>query len=283
MKNQIKISFIIPFYNGYKYLEEAIDSIKALDINKEIIIVNDGEIDIKIKSTKVIKNSKNMGSGFSRNVGIKNISKDSTHIFFIDSDDIISSSDFIDEIIKKPEDIIDFNYREWYRNKKIINKGFAIKNKYKNQIWGMSIPTKLLDDDFLWRENQNNDSSIKHRIMKKLPIIESEIIAVDYRIRKSSVIHSKFSENRATQEVMGIISQIKDHTFDISEYNSAYFELYIHKSSFSKKKYIELMDLIPRGDIRFQTKFNAFFYRLINFWKLKNIIKSIIFNRKMFK
>lgn len=95
----LKISVIIPSFNRFKYLLNAIDSVKKQTYkNIEIIVVNDGSTDISymdnnIENVKFInldKNSKIL-FGFSninyvRNIGIKN--SNGHYIAFLDDDDI---------------------------------------------------------------------------------------------------------------------------------------------------------------------------------------------------
>ena len=97
MKDDIKISVILPVYNSEKYV---IDTLKSLDNQTfpyhEIIIINDGstdnsEIIIKgyIQGRKKIKyiSQENMKQGYTRNLGIKKAS--GNYILFIDADDFL--------------------------------------------------------------------------------------------------------------------------------------------------------------------------------------------------
>lgn len=107
MKNQIKISVIIPVYNTQKYIKRCIDSV----INQtykdiEIIIINDGSTDkslieiqrySSLKNVKIIDLKNNIGLGASRNIGIKQSSGD--YITFVDSDDWLDSNFISDNLI----------------------------------------------------------------------------------------------------------------------------------------------------------------------------------------
>lgn len=97
MKNQPKISVIVPVYNTEKYLLKCLDSILNQTLNDiEVIVVNDGSIDnsqliiddLKLKDNRIISIQKeNGGLSDARNVGI-DIAK-GEFIAFIDSDDYI--------------------------------------------------------------------------------------------------------------------------------------------------------------------------------------------------
>ncbi len=91
-----KISIIVPAYNSEDTIEKCISSILNQTYkNLELIIINDGSTDntskilksFKDKRIKII-NQKNHGTGYSRNVGIKNSTGD--YLTFVDSDDTIT-------------------------------------------------------------------------------------------------------------------------------------------------------------------------------------------------
>ncbi len=95
----MKLSVIIPLYNGSSTIEKTINSInfKLLDFIDEIIIYNDGSIDNskKIVGNLIKKNNKiklynsevNRGGGYARNFAI-NKAKNKL-IFVLDSDDLV--------------------------------------------------------------------------------------------------------------------------------------------------------------------------------------------------
>lgn len=91
----IKVSIIIPVYNGEKYLSQAVESLLCQTVKEcEFIFVNDGSIDksyellqeysIKDKRIKVI-NQENRGVSAARNEGLKVAT--GKYIGFMDADD----------------------------------------------------------------------------------------------------------------------------------------------------------------------------------------------------
>ncbi|MBM3713143.1 MAG: glycosyltransferase family 2 protein, partial [Actinobacteria bacterium] len=79
-KKSYLISIIIPAFNEEKTIEEIISKVYNIDINKEIIIINDGSFDktldilYKIKdkyNLQVINLDKNYGKGFAIRKGIE--------------------------------------------------------------------------------------------------------------------------------------------------------------------------------------------------------------------
>lgn len=91
------ISVVIPVYNGERYLEKNINSIRNQTYKDiEIILVNDGSVDRSLEICKrlykkdkriVIIDKENSGAGISRNIGIENAN--GKYITFVDCDDIV--------------------------------------------------------------------------------------------------------------------------------------------------------------------------------------------------
>ncbi|MAG20139.1 glycosyl transferase, partial [archaeon] len=78
----MKLSIIIPVYNEVKTLEEVINKVKKLKLDKEIVVVDDGSEDgsrellKKIENIKLILHEKNYGKGKAVRTGLDNIEGD---------------------------------------------------------------------------------------------------------------------------------------------------------------------------------------------------------------
>lgn len=88
----MKLSIIIPCYNGARYLSAAIDSVLAQDYaDKEIIVVNDGSTDDSLSVARsygtsiVLVDQENQGLSAARNAGIRAATGDA--FAFLDCDD----------------------------------------------------------------------------------------------------------------------------------------------------------------------------------------------------
>ena len=121
--SEIKLSFIIPFYNIEKFIGECLDSIYCQSVSEdlfEVICIDDCSPDNskeivkqfqkKHSNLRLIEHDINKGSGVARNTGILNSTGE--YIWFIDSDDTIEKN-CIEEILvalKKEPDTLLFNY-----------------------------------------------------------------------------------------------------------------------------------------------------------------------------
>lgn len=83
-KKNFKISVIIPVYNEKKTILDILKEVKKVELEKEIIVVDDGSTDgtrdilknIKDKEIKVILQPRNYGKGYAIRTGIKHVSGD---------------------------------------------------------------------------------------------------------------------------------------------------------------------------------------------------------------
>lgn len=185
IKKDKLISVIVPTFNSEETILKTIKSIFEQKITNdiEIIIIDDNSTDktinlvksIKIKQKfkiKIIQNKKNMGSGFSRKIGIKK--SRGYYIAFLDSDDYWLENKLKNQI-KFMESIpnVVFTYSDFLEEKNIRGKlmYFLIrtpnrvsleKNKFINRIPNSSVlllskiakqvpyPENRLRNDFIY-------------------------------------------------------------------------------------------------------------------------------------
>lgn len=102
-------SIIVPVYNAAAFVEETINNLLGQDVNKEILLINDGSTDNSLEilqqyeqeygSIRVI-NKKNGGVSNARNVGLDEAL--GQYVIFVDSDDFIE-----DGLLKRCEGIFE--------------------------------------------------------------------------------------------------------------------------------------------------------------------------------
>lgn len=128
---EYKISFILPVYNGSKYIDKCIKSILNQTYkNLELICVNDGSTDdsldklneySKKDSRVIVINQKNCGTSIARKNGVIHSTGD--YIMFADQDDWFSNKNacklLCEEIISTKADVIQFGYYNLYNHIRI--------------------------------------------------------------------------------------------------------------------------------------------------------------------
>lgn len=121
-------SIIVPVYNVEKYLQKCIDSVLEQSFTDfELLLVDDGSKD---ESGKICENNSlldtrvktihkpNGGAADSRNVGLD--AAQGEYVIYLDSDDYISDTAFLEKIHQKAKhkiDIILYNYVKYYEAK----------------------------------------------------------------------------------------------------------------------------------------------------------------------
>jgi hypothetical protein len=133
----IKVSVIIPVYNGEDYIKDCLDSVLNQTLKDiQIIIINDGSIDntqsileeYYSKYPDIIKivNKENEGQGKARNIGIGLAQGE--FITFVDADDTIEPN-MLEKLYNKDADVILCDYYELTADNKNIVKAIPIKTE----------------------------------------------------------------------------------------------------------------------------------------------------------
>lgn len=179
----IKVSVIIPVYNGEKHIKSCLDSILAQTLKEiEIIIINDGSTDntknileeYQKKYEKQIKviTKENEGQGKARNIGI-DLAK-GEFVAFVDADDTIES-EMLQKMYelneKQNADVILCDYYEIIGNKRSRKKAIRCKsdNINKDYIIYVAGPcNKLIKTDLL---NKHNIRFLETGIYEDIAII----------------------------------------------------------------------------------------------------------------
>ena len=130
-----KISVIIPVYNCEKTIKASIRSIQNQEMKEiEIILVNDystdntsniiKELSLEDQRINIINNNKNMGTMYSRNIGILN--SKGKYVMNLDNDDLFLNSEVFDILFKEAEkenvDILGFAAVESYTYSPLITQ-----------------------------------------------------------------------------------------------------------------------------------------------------------------
>lgn len=168
----MKISIIVPVYNGEKYFAECIQSILDQSFTDiEVIVINDGSTDGSLPLIKgsaqndsrvVVINQKNKGVSAARNAGLSKARGD--YIMFVDADDYIARKDALELLIDSAKensnpDVVCFRRVGDTRNRKAPS-GYSRLN---NSIIGRMIVDETINTlwDKLYKKSIIKENSIK--------------------------------------------------------------------------------------------------------------------------
>ena len=162
------ISIIMPYYKKKAFVEEAINSVLRQSYKKfELILIYDDEsledykyinsLAKKDKRIKLFKNKKNLGSGLSRNLGIK-YSK-GFYLAFLDSDDV------------------------WFKDKLKVQLEYMEKNK---------LPITFTAYKIINEKGQVIGIRNANKVINFSDLINSCDLGLSTVVAKSSIIKKKF-------------------------------------------------------------------------------------------
>jgi len=184
----VKLSFIVPYYNGKKYIKECLDSLYHQDIPEseyEVIIVDDcstdqESIDVISAYQKghnnllLIHNDTNSRCGESRNHGLSVANGE--YIWFVDQDDYISFNclnSLLETCHEEKLDILVFDYADVNDDLTMNNPRRLIKDDSK-VMSGLDYIENRCNGDF-W--NKEYDTNVWHCIYRKRFMIDNKIFS----------------------------------------------------------------------------------------------------------
>ncbi len=172
MKSRNIISVIIPVYNELANIDKLIKEVKAVDLNKEIIIVDDFSTDgtrdylekLKLKGVKVIFHERNMGKGSAIRTGLKYAEGDV--IIIQDADLEYSPMDYprlLEPIIKGKTKVV--------YGSRILGRGKFLKKSYfANRV--LTLLTNLLFKGHI-TDMETCYKMIDRKLMQDLNLVSS--------------------------------------------------------------------------------------------------------------
>jgi glycosyltransferase involved in cell wall biosynthesis len=272
-----KIGVIIPVKDRHQQLLRALKSINEQSLVPHIVIIIDDNskkiINIQEKylfKLKIIRNEKNMGPSYSRNLGIKN--SKSKYIAFLDSDDYW----------RKHKIKIQYNIAKIY-NADLVASNFTGEEQKISFLKNNLILKKLMN---LWSHPNSSSMLMKRRTLMKIK-------GFDNKLRASEDQDLWFRLSISNFKLIGI----KDNLTVIEKYNpqqiSRNFFCRINSLKYFLKKYKNL--IIKNSNLNHFNNFSKELYaramipvlkksllefNLINLFK---IIKFIIFSKIFYK
>lgn len=188
------VSFIIPVYNGEKYIKRSLKSIiNNTDGDYEIIVVDDGSMDDTLKIVKKLQeeycaikiiSQRNAGVSSARTVGVREASGE--WIVFVDADDCIIAdiTEFI-RVIQQNKKCDWIVFSRQFRESRIVD---LKENNDKSRVITAVLNQNLEDElrmaklNAVWSKAYRKDIIIKYNIQfeKELKHGEDMIFNLDY-------------------------------------------------------------------------------------------------------
>ena len=243
MREDIKISVVIPVYGVEKYIRQCLESIiNQTYKNLEIIVVNDGTKDNSMKiveeylSDERIKiiNQENSGVSIARNKGIEEARGE--YIAIIDSDDWLELNTFEElmKLVENKEDIIVFDFYKFNETTQKIKKKTTTIEKFKNNIpddkkylismYGSESCNKLYRREFLEKFNIKYEKMLYEDVFWKI-----ETFLQAEKIKITGKRYYYYRNGRANSTMWKTAQKDNDNEF-------------IKKQKEAYKKMIELLD-----------------------------------------
>ena len=238
--NKTIVSIITPYYNGEKYIEETANSVlnQTFPYFEWIIVDDDSpnkEAQEKLKQIekmdKRIKvfHKENGGPALARDFAVKQASKESEYLLFLDADDLLCNT-YIEcayiTLKTHPEaswtytDTINFDgqeflWRKWYSPKKELEENLLvmtamIKKEDFLSVNGFDVSGKnIYEDWYLWlklieKQKYPVRMSFLGFWYRKKPAEESELSQTNSGNRKVAMAHAKKIARKTTTMTLGV-------------------------------------------------------------------------------
>lgn len=184
----VRLTFIIPYYNGFKYIDECILSIYNQSCPKdeyEVIIVNDNSVDVssveklhdyqqQYDNIHVIHNTSNQRCGICRNMGVQKARGE--YIWFIDQDDYIKPNCIqylLNQCVENKLDILYFDYRN-VSDDLSYNKKINLINADTEVMSGLEYIHTTCKSDF-WHSEY--DTNVWHAVYRRDFLLSNNIFS----------------------------------------------------------------------------------------------------------
>lgn len=246
MRNEIRLSVVMPCYNAEKYIAKAIESILDQTYQKfKLIVIDDGSTD---KSRKVIKrfaqkdnrvymlcNAENQGQVYTRNRGLAECVTE--YIAFMDADDVAPSYRFEREILFLDNHpgvgAVGGEYQIIDEDGRIIGKSALKAYDEKSVKANLFFRNVLANSSMMFRADIVKKNQIRYReedrlssiedyrfwseFLKYAPIVNLPCVLLQYRVVGNSISHISRGSRIA----------IRNETFDD-----------IHREMFEKNDFV---------------------------------------------
>ena len=274
----MKISVVIPIYNGEEYLAKTIEScLIQIYQNKEILLINDGSTDktenicqdYQNKNPDIIRyfSKENGGTASALNLGIKKMSGD--WFKWLSADDFFTSNDSIKKMVNEIKNISNSSGVLFYSKFNLVDKDNKITKQFDepnfNDLSLVEQQVRILDGFFA-----NGSTSYIHKtVFDKVGLFDEKIsLNEDYQLWLR----------------MNLIHKIRFHL--LPEYLINYR---VHSSTLSSNKLIEgvlvenqmkadVLTMLPKSEAEIlRTEWKKYSKRNLKVW-IRRKIRDIMVN-----
>lgn len=192
------VSVIVPHRNSGEWLPRCIASLEKLNKGFEIILVNDGDEEVRNDRFMILHNEHSQGVSGARNTGLDHAHGD--WITFLDADDEIIPYDF-----EPCSDIVQYNHLRRYRSGKIAQK-------YTNTSGWYTVRELPLVWCMVWNKVYSRDLIKDIRFNESLQYGEDELFNLECFARCKKFYHDNESTVIHCFDNKGSLSHIKGET-----------------------------------------------------------------------
>lgn len=283
----MKVSIIIPIYKVENEIERCLQSVLDQTYkNIELVLVNDCTPDDSFNNAKkisqrcssgisalLIEHDSNQGVSVSRNTGIKSSTGD--YLFFLDSDDELSSNESIELLVKEVQsrdDIILGGFNK-VNELGVITPNFFKKNKFpQNQdVYLNYIKQGLLITP--WAKLVRRDFLIKNNLFFKEGIYHEDFLwsFTSYRLANKVSVISEIVYNYYDRDG-SITSQIKEKNIaDLVSVAQEIFSVYKNDQSYFPKETLVVLETTRRTALKYLSYADDKHFIELQLQKLKEI------------
>jgi len=285
----LDISFIIPAHNAGNYLQRVYESIRDIDLDKEIIIIENASTDDTYKvaseiasaDTSVVLCESKAGVSYARNEGIKKAS--GKWLCFVDADDFLiegtdkvlkaSCKHFADDDLvvfafKKGEDICAFGKKTArYRGNNLMRlRGRMLENPTVSMtVWSKLYRRSVIDNNDLFFDTNLSHSEDSDFLLRYTAFCKSIVVTdrplYNYSIDNTSTMRSYTGDKiasytEAMEKAYDYVTE-KEPKFakQIVSYVLVHFniacvrEIYTAKNNASSKDKLKALKSLAREDV----------------------------------
>ena len=293
-----KLSIIIPFNNGRKYLDRCLKNITQIDfIDYEIILIDDFAKDNSEEIARNYQNTKyyytkeeTIGVGNARNLGVERAQ--GKYIIFLDVDDTINVKlmQNLEEYMNNDIDMIKYKMKIMHNDKKIYSKGPTfVKTDGEDAFNKLCFKDNLLDSPCVYlikkelfeRTNLKFEKNVYHEDFGLIPllianaksVVSTDVYIYNYYQSENSIMRNKdYSKKlKRVNDKFFLYDKLKQRIKKMSLKNNTKHNLleYYTNSILMSVKELKYKDRVYFENIIREKG-------LINNIRAKNIIKKMI-------